>query len=293
MQQKRATTTVARALDEATQFLSQRRPRSPRLDSELLLAYVLGQNRTQLYTRAFESLAPKQLKAFRELLERRADGAPVAYLVGWKEFYGRRFSVSPDVLIPRPETEVLVEEALRCVSRSGMARPRILDVCTGSGCIAVTLALEVAEARVKATDLCSKALEVALENLRLYHLEHRVKLLQGDLLKALKSGTQRYDLIVSNPPYVATDSGPRPEENVVRYEPNLALFGGRDGLDVLIRLAQQSCNWLNDGGWLVMEMAPFQVEGMEARMQTLGFRETRIVPDLSGLPRVVSGRWEA
>lgn len=285
--------TVSRALDEGTAFLAKRRPRSPRLDSELLLSFVLGHNRTQLYTRAFEPLAPKHLQEYKLLLQRRADGVPVAYLVGWKEFYGRRFVVTPDVLIPRPETEILVEEAILCATRAGLARPRVLDVCTGSGCIAVALATTIGEAQVRATDVCPKALEIAAENLRLHNLDRRVKLFQGDLLDALKPGTQRYDLIVSNPPYVATDSGPRPEEGVVRYEPNLALFGGRDGLDLLCRLIQQATHWLNDGGSLALEMAPFQVEGMEARMQALGYKETRIVPDLSGLPRVVSGRWEA
>jgi release factor glutamine methyltransferase len=285
--------TVAAALDEGTAFLAKRRPRTPRLDSEILLSFVLGQSRTQLYVRAFESLSAKDLNEYRLLLQSRAEGVPVAYLVGWKEFYGRRFVVNQDVLIPRPETETLVEEALRCAQRGALARPRVLDVCTGTGCVAVALAAEIGEAQVRATDLCPKALEVAAENLRLHNMERRVKLFQGDLLGALKPGSQRYDLIVSNPPYVATDSGPRPEEGVVRYEPNLALFGGRDGLDLLCRLIEQARRWLNDGGWLVLEMAPFQVEGMEARMQEIGYTDTRIVPDLSGLPRVLSGRWEA
>lgn len=285
--------TVARALDEATEFLARRRPRTPRLDAELLLASVLGQSRTQLYTRAFEPLARQQQEEFQALLQQRQEGVPVAYLVGWKEFYGRRFLVSPDVLIPRPETEMLIEEGLRLLVRSGLARPRILDCATGSGCIAVTMALEMAEAQVRATDVCPRALQMAQENMRLHNLEHRVKLYQGDLLEALPARSQRFDLILSNPPYVATDSGPRPEEGVVRYEPNLALFGGRDGTDLLRRLVQQSKGWLNPGGSLVLEMAPFQIEGMEAVLQQAGFQETQIVPDLSGLPRVLSGRWEA
>jgi len=285
--------TVARALDEATEFLASRRPRTPRLDAELLLAYVTGQTRTQLFTRAFELLSPAHAQEFQDLLHKREQGAPVAYLIGWKEFYGRRFVVTPDVLIPRPDTEMVVEETLRCVSRSGLARPRIFDCCTGSGCLAVTLALEVAEAQVRASDLCPKALEVAAENLRLHNLERRIKLFEGDLLRALPPESQRYDFIVSNPPYVATDSGPRPEEGVVHYEPNLALFGGRDGTDLLRRLVQESRQRLNPGGWLILEMAPFQIEGMEAVLQEHGYQHTQITPDLSGLPRVLSGRWEA
>ena len=285
--------TVARVLDEATDFLSTRRPRTPRLDAELLLAYVLGQTRTQLFTRAFEFLPSAHVEQFQELLQQRGQGAPVAYLIGWKEFYGRRFVVTPDVLIPRPETELVVEEAIRCVERSGLARPRIFDCCTGSGCLAVTLALEVAEAQVRASDLCSKALEVAAENFRLLNLERRIKLFEGDLLRALPPSSQRYDFIVSNPPYVATDSGPRPEEGVVHYEPNLALFGGRDGTDLLKRLVRESVHRLNPGGWLILEMAPFQIEGMEAFLQEQGYQHTQMLPDLSGLPRVLSGRWEA
>lgn len=285
--------TVARALDEATEFLSSRRPRSPRLDAELLLAYVTGQTRTQLFTRAFELLSAPHAQEFQELLHKRGQGAPVAYLIGWKEFFGRRFVVTPDVLIPRPETEMVVEEALRCVARSGLARPRIFDCCTGSGCLAVTLALEVAEAQVRASDLCPRALEVAGENLRLHNLERRIKLFEGDLMRALPQNAQRYDFVVSNPPYVATDSGPRPEEGVVHYEPNLALFGGRDGMDLLKRLAVETPHHLNPGGWLILEMAPFQIEGMEAFLQEQGYQHTQITPDLSGLPRVLSGRWEA
>ena len=285
--------TVSRVLDEATDFLSTLRPRTPRLDAELLLAYVLGQTRTQLFTRAFEALPSAHVQQFQELLQQRGQGAPVAYLIGWKEFYGRRFVVTPDVLIPRPETELVVEETVRCVERSGLARPRIFDCCTGSGCLAVTLALEVAEAQVRASDLCPKALEVAAENLRLHNLERRIKLFEGDLLRAIPGGAQRYDFIVSNPPYVATDAGPRPEEGVVHYEPNLALFGGRDGTDLLKRLVIESVHRLNPGGWLILEMAPFQIEGMEAFLQEQGYQHTQMLPDLSGLPRVLSGRWEA
>lgn len=284
---------IARALDEATEFLSSRRPRTPRLDAELLLAYVTGQTRTQLFTRAFETLSAAHAQEFQELLQKRVQGAPVAYLIGWKEFYGRRYVVTPDVLIPRPETEIVVEETLRCVSRSGLARPRIFDCCTGSGCLAVTLALEVAEAQVRASDICAKALEVAAENLRLHNLERRIKLFEGDLLRAIPADSQRYDFVVSNPPYVATDSGPRPEEGVVHYEPNLALFGGRDGTDLLKRLSREARHRLNPGGWLILEMAPFQIEGMEAFLQEQGYQHTQLTQDLSGLPRVLSGRWEA
>lgn len=284
--------TVARALDEGTSFLQGRRPRTARLDAELLLGSVLGHSRTQLYTRAHDALAAAPWEEFLKLLRRRAEGVPVAYLIGWKEFYGRRFAVTPEVLVPRPETETIVEEAIRRVGESGLARPRLLDLCTGSGCVAVSLAGGVAEATVHATDLSASALEVAAENVRAHGMERRISLFAGDLFDALPAGEQKYDVIVSNPPYVATDVGPRPEEGVVRHEPHLALFGGFDGLDVLRRLAVSSVGWLNGGGFLVLEMATFQAEGMEARLQELGYCDTRILVDLSGLPRGVSGRWE-
>ena len=176
---------VAEALDEGTQYLARHRPRTPRLDAEVLLCHVIGHNRTQLYVRSHDPIAGPILQRYRELLERRAQGAPVAYLVGSKEFYGRSFSVTPAVLIPRPEIELVVEEALQLSSQSGLVRPRLLDVGTGSGCLAITLALEVEEAVVRACDVSPAALEVAAENLRLHHLERRIKLFEGDLLEAL------------------------------------------------------------------------------------------------------------
>ena len=284
---------VAAALDDGAHFLAQHRPRSPRLDAEVLLCHVIGHNRTQLYTRSHDPVAAPLLQRYRELLERRAEGVPVAYLVGAKEFYGRRFTVGPEVLIPRPETELLVEESLRLCVRSGLVRPRLLDVGTGSGCVAASLAMEVPEAVVRACDISPAALEVASENFRFHHLDRRIKLYEGDLLEALPARTSRFDGIVSNLPYVGTEFGPRPETGVLRYEPHLALFAGADGLELIRKLISQAVHWLNPGGWLVLEMAAFQIEGMEAVLQERGFSDTRIVPDLSGLPRVLSGRWEA
>lgn len=286
-------TTVSSALDEGASFLAPHRPKTPRLDAELLLAHVLGETRTRLYARAFQSLTEAELDTYRGLLEQRRNGVPIAYLVGWKEFYSRRLLVTPHVLIPRPETELMVEEAIRLLARSGLVRPRILDVGTGSGCIAITMALECPDAMVRATDVSRQALEVAEENSRRYGLERRLKLFQGDLFTAIEGRTSPFDIIISNPPYVGTDMGPRPEENVVRNEPNQALFAGRDGLEVIKPLIAGSPRWLNPGGHLLIEMAAFQVEGVEALMVERGYQDTRILPDLSGLPRVVVGRWEA
>jgi release factor glutamine methyltransferase len=285
--------TISSALDEATRYLSEARPRSPRLDAEVLLSHVLGESRTRLYSLAFRTLSDGDWDRFHAYLERRREGVPVAYLIGWKEFYSRRFVVTPDVLIPRPETELLVEHSLRLLAEAGLTRPRVLEIGTGSGCIAISLAMENHLAVLRATDISGAALEVAAENVASHHLERRVKLLEGNLFEALQGNPRRFDLIVSNPPYVGVDGGPRPEEGVVRNEPFAALFAGSDGLDVIRPLVVQAPHWLNPGGYLIMEMAPFQVEGVEARMVEQGFHDTRIVADLSGLPRVLMGRWEA
>lgn len=282
--------TVAAALDEGAAYLSPCRPKTPRLDAEVLLAHVLGRTRTHLYTASGEPLGDQVLSHYRELLGQRRRGVPIAYLIGSREFYSRRFVVTPQVLIPRPETELLVEASLAVLRGAGLTRPRVLELGTGSGCIAVTLALEFPSALVMATDIEPGALEVAAENVD--RLGARVTLAQGDLFEAVgREGP--FDLIVSNPPYVGTDQGPRPEENVVRNEPARALFGGADGLEVIRPLIQGAPDYLAEGGCLVLEMAPFQIERVEAVMQDRGFTNTRIVPDLAGLPRALTGRWEA
>ena len=149
----KASRTVALALDEATAHLMGPRPKSPRLDAELLLAHVLGETRTRLYTLSYQSLGEQNFDTFWGLVEQRRNGVPVAYLVGWREFYSRRYCVTPAVLIPRPETETLVEEALHLIEQSGLIRPRIFEIGTGSGCVAISLAMECREVAVRAGDI--------------------------------------------------------------------------------------------------------------------------------------------
>ena len=283
--------TLAEALDHGTRFLRDERRRTPRLDAEVLLAHVLGCSRTDLYAHGPDPLDPDRGAAFQGLLERRREGVPIAHLVGWKEFYGRRFHVSPAVLIPRPETEFLAEAGLQALERDAPTRPEVLELCTGSGAVAITVALEMPHARVWATDLSPEALAVAEENARLHQVHDRVAFLQGDLFEALPAG-QRFDLILANPPYVGTERGPLPEEGVVRYEPAMALFAGPDGMEVLNRILAEAPDWLVEGGTLALEVAAGQSEAVEAIMQERGFRDTGLVADLQGLPRVVLGRWE-
>ncbi len=283
--------TLAEALEHGTRFLREERRRTPRLDAEVLLAHLLDYSRTQLYAHATDPLPVGVLGPYQELLGRRRAGEPVAHLVGWKEFYGRRFAVNPDVLIPRPETEFLVEAGLQLLERSATVRPEVLDLCTGSGAVAVTVALEMPHARVWASDLSERALTVAARNAQTWRVDDRLELCCGDLFAALAE-PRRFDLILANPPYVGTQAGPAPEEVVVRYEPSLALFAGPDGLEVLRRIVAEAPTWLVDGGSLVLEVAAGQSEGVEAMMQERGFRDTALVSDLAGLPRVVLGRWE-
>lgn len=283
--------TIAGALDHGTRLLKERRPRSPRLDAEVLLAHVLGCTRTQLYARGTDPLDPAVAERFESLLQRRRQGEPVAHLVGWKEFYGRRFEVTPDVLIPRPETEFLAEAGMQLLERTAPAQPDVLDLCTGSGAVAITLALEQSQARVWATDLSPEALTVAARNARAHDVGDRVQLAHGDLFEALPQ-RRRFDLIVANPPYVGTERGPAPEELVVKHEPSMALFAGPDGMEILRRIITEAPDWLVDGGCLALEVAAGQSEAVEALMQERGFRDTGLVCDLQGLPRVVLGHWE-
>lgn len=262
---------------------------SARLDAELLLAHVLGWTRTDIHTRILDPIAPPRLKDFWKLVDDRKNGVPVAYLVGWKEFYSRRFWVRPGVLVPRPETEILVEKGLEILARSP-GPTQVLDLCCGSGCIAVTVALETLTGQVTATDISPEALAQTRENVEFFGLEDRVEVLESDLFSSL--GTQKFDLILSNPPYVGSEFGPRPEANVARHEPDEALYSGPWGTEHLEAIAERAPAHLIEGGSLVVECASFQVERVEAWMGQRGFAQTQLWHDLSGLPRGVSGRWE-
>lgn len=260
-----------------------------RIDAEVLLAHVLGWTKTEIHTRITDRVAERERQAFFSLVDRRQEGVPVAYLVGWREFYGRRFWVRPGVLVPRPETELLVEQGLALLRRTPGAT-KILDLCSGTGCIAVTLALETFVEQIVAVDIDSEALQQIDENVAYYGVAERVTVVESDLFQAL--GGTRFDLIVSNPPYVGTDFGPRPDPEVVTFEPSVALFSGKDGTDHLKEILERAPAYLIEGGSLIVECACFQAEKVEAWMADRGYAQTQLWHDLSGLPRGVSGRWE-
>jgi release factor glutamine methyltransferase len=277
--------TPLRLLGWTQGFFAQRGVDAPRLTAELLLAHALGCDRVRLYLDFDKPLGDPELTRYRELVRRRAEGEPTAYLTGVREFFGRRFAVDARVLVPRPETELLAEAALAALPAGGAA----LDLGTGSGALAVTLALGRPGARVTAVDLSADALEVARANAAA--LGAAVELLAGDLFAPLPAGA-RFDVIVSNPPYVPTGelAGLQRE---VRREPRLALDGGPDGLALLRRIVEAAPRWLAPGGALLLEMHETHLEALPALCRAAGFGQAEAVRDLAGLPRLTVARMAA
>jgi release factor glutamine methyltransferase len=261
---------------------------SARLDAQVLLAHVLGCSRVQLYTGFDRPLQPEELAAYRELIKRRLAGDPIAYLVGEQEFWSLPFHVDAAVLVPRRDTETLIEVVLEALPDRAAARS-VADVCTGSGCIAVTLARELRGARVLATDLSAPAAALARRNAERNGVADRLEVLEGDLLAPLEARLP-VDVLVSNPPYVASavidDLAPE-----VRREPRLALDGGGDGLRLLSRLVAGAPGALAPGGLLALEHGYDQEEAVRALVQATGaFDEAATRRDLGGQPRVTFAR---
>jgi release factor glutamine methyltransferase len=281
------TWTVGRLLTWTTEFLKKNGSQSPRLDAEVLLSHARGCKRIELYTSFEEEPNDKVKAAFREMVKRRAEGTPVAYLVGYKEFYAATFEVNPDVLIPRPETEHLVVEALDRAKLLAAKPLRVADVGTGSGIIAVTIAKQIPTAHVTALDLSPAALEVARRNATLHSLdESQIAFVQSDLLSACSSD-QRFELILSNPPYIS-DSEFESLDNTVRgYEPKLALVSGPTGSEIIIRLLQESLERLVVGGYLIFEFSPMLGERLSEFVGP-GWGEPHVTKDLAGHTRVVT-----
>lgn len=273
------------------QLLAAARPRlaatpfgaSPR-EALLLLGRVLGRSEAQVLARPEAEVADEAERRFLALLERRLTGEPVAYLLGEKEFYGRLFSVDPRVLVPRPETEHLVEAALAAPLPPS---PWLLDVGTGSGCLAVTLALEIPGAHVVAADLSPAALAVAAKNARRHGVGGRVHLAGLDLARGIE--LTRFDLVVSNPPYVDLSEAPSLSPEVCNFEPHLALFSPGRGDAVLARLIREA-RGVRAGVRLALEIGLGQLEAVTAAAAAAGFAVSGVRHDLAGIPRVVELR---
>jgi len=256
-------------------------PPPPPREAALLLGRVLGLSEAQILARDDRQVAASDAERFREWIERRAGGEPVAYLLGEREFYGRVFHVDSRVLIPRPETEHLIEQALRI---SLPARPRILEVGAGSGCIAVTLACELPAARVVATDLSAGALAVARGNARRLGASERVALVRTDLFSGISP--EAIDLLVSNPPYVDRKEGAEMSPEVCNFEPHLALFPpGGGGLETIARLLESAAA-LRPGTPVLLEIGRGQLAAVEASAQAAGFDLLAAAADYAGIPRV-------
>jgi release factor glutamine methyltransferase len=254
----------------------------PRRDAELLLEHALGCDQTALMTHPERVLSAAELEQFERLVERRLASEPMQYLTGEQEFFGLRFEVSPAVLIPRPETEHLVEAMLERFTREDAVR--IVDVGTGSGAIAVTLAHALPHSRVTAVDLFPAALEVARRNAERHGVIHRLTLLTSDLLAGVDGAG--FDAVVANPPYIAVEEVL--ERQVADYEPHSALYAGPTGLEIYERLIPQAARVLKPGGWLMLEIG----YGQSAAVQNLmnGWAGVTLVNDLQGIPRVVLGQ---
>ena len=257
---------------------------SPRLDAEVLTMHVTGLSRTQLITHGTAPLAPEQQGMLDQLLARRARGEPVAYLTGEREFWSLPLHVTPDVLIPRPETELLVERALALLPAD--AALTIADLGTGSGAIALALAHERPRCRIIATDASAAALAVARANAARLNLAN-VEFRQGEWLAALDH--ERMDLIVSNPPYIAL-TDPHLLEGDVRFEPRAALVSGPDGLDAIGRIAREAPAHLKPGGWLLLEHGFDQPDAVRSILARHGFQDITGYLDLADQARVTAGR---
>jgi release factor glutamine methyltransferase len=274
--------TVGERVAEARRRLAAAPFRPPGREALLLMGRVLGLSETQVLARDERPLAAAEEERFAALLERRLAGEPVAYLLGEREFYGRPFAVDRRVLIPRPETEHLIETALALPLP---AAPRILDVGTGSGCIAVTLALELPAARVVAGDLSPGALAVTAANARRYRVAARVRPVAADLLAPFDLG--RFDLVVSNPPYVDPDRAPTLSPEVVAFEPHRALFAPGRGEGVLGDLIEGAAARLAPRASLLLEIGRGQLAAVRLRAATAGLAVAEVVDDYAGVPRVV------
>jgi release factor glutamine methyltransferase len=257
--------------------------RDARLDARVLAAHVLHADAAWLIAHDTDPVETAPYAAFRQLLARRLGGEPIAYLVGLREFYGRPFHVTRDVLIPRPETELLVEQALQHLPAD--AARRVLDLGTGSGCVAITLALERPLAVITAIDRSAAALAVARRNAD--RLNAQLQFLDGSWFEAVAD--RRFDLIVGNPPYVA-GRDPHLRQGDVRFEPRAALAAGGDGLDDLRRIVRRAAAHLTAGGWLWLEHGYNQDGALQDLLHDAGFAFVRTRPDTAGHPRISGGQ---
>jgi release factor glutamine methyltransferase len=270
------------ALTDAVAYLDENAVGSPRMNAEMLLMFTLRCDRAHLYAHPERALTADEKAQYQAYLQERARGVPAQYIVGHQEFWGLDFIVNPAVLIPRPETEHLVETTIEIARREKLERLRIVDVGTGSGAIALALAKELPAAEITAVDVSREALDVARLNAARLELD-RVRFRENDLLAGFEGAG--FDFVVSNPPYVGESEADKVQREVRKFEPHIAVFGGPEGLDAVRRLIPQAHAALRPSGWLLMEIGYSQSE--RVREMLTGWHDVHTVPDLQGIPRVV------
>jgi release factor glutamine methyltransferase len=280
---------VKEAMQSAIRRLQEAQVGSPRLNAETLLMFVLGCDRAYLYAHDERVLSADEQLRYDEALTQRAHGIPAQYITGHQEFWGMDLLVTPAVLVPRPETEHLIETVLELAGAEGGRggeRLRIIDVGTGSGCIALALAQELPTAEVEATDVSEEALEIARGNASRHNLQQRVRFRRCDLLGEFEAAS--FDFVVSNPPYVGRWDAETVEAQVRKFEPEAAVFAGETGMEVIERLLPQARSALKPGGWLVMEIGHSSRGRVEPLVED--WAEARFIPDLQGIARVLAAR---
>ncbi len=278
--------TVREILNDTTRLLEDAGIPSARLDAEVLLAFCLKNDRLEFLKNPEMRISKSRLAVFKKLVSRRIKSEPMAYLTGRKEFWSFVLEVNKDVLIPRPDTEIIVEEALDIAK--AINQPSILDIGTGSGAIALALATELPESKITATDISAAALRIAKKNTHTLNLEKQIEFLEGDLFAPVEG---LFDIIVSNPPYISAAEYIELPAGVRNFEPRIALFAGQTGVEFYEKLIYQSGNYLKQDGWLLLEIGAPQAEKIRDIMQERGFFENITVrQDYAGHDRVIRGR---
>ncbi|MGH9514769.1 MAG: peptide chain release factor N(5)-glutamine methyltransferase [Terriglobales bacterium] len=278
---------LGNALSSAIQRLTSAQVPSPRMNAELLLMFTLGRDRAFLYGHPEHELTTEEQTRYEDALVQRARGIPTQYITGHQEFWGMDFIVSPAVLIPRPETEHVIETVLARVSGvTGVPPVRIVDVGTGSGCIALALAKELPDAEIHATDISSPALEIAHANAVRHQVDSRIEFHEADLLAGVEKNS--FDFVVSNPPYVGDSEEDTVQLEVRKFEPRNAVFAGPTGFEVIKRLIPQARNALKPSGWLVMEISG--TIASRVREMLAGWKDVQITNDLQGIERVAAAQ---
>ena len=286
--------TILELLNWSTHYLRDHQIENPRLNGELLLARSLNLSREGLYTHLQDPSREEEKENFERLIKKRLSGEPLQYLLGYQEFWSIHFKVDPRVLIPRPETELLVEQTLSILSEAFLKRsPYVLEIGTGSGAIAISLATEVRDLFIVATDVSGEALLLARENAKSAGVPHRIEFVKGDLFSPIRLMREKepFDLILSNPPYIHRSQIQNLAREIKDYEPVVALNGGEDGMEFYRSIVSQGPSYLRRGGWLLLEVGEGQGKRVSAMMEEEGsFSRPERIKDLSGIERVVKAQ---